>query len=148
MKNNIDVKIKKLNKNAVIPSYGTDYSCGCDLYACISDDIVIKPQCTEMIPTGISVQFPNDVACLIMARSGISCKRDLAPANKVGLIDSDYRGEIMVALHNHGYVDRVIKKDERIAQMFFVPYYHATFIETNVLDETDRNFGGFGSTGN
>lgn len=144
--NKIDVKITKLNKNATIPTYGSEYAAGADLYACIDKPIVIKKRETVFVPTGLSMEIPEGLVGLIYARSGLGSKKGLAPANKVGVIDSDYRGEIMVALHNHSKQDYELQVGERIAQMVFTPYYMATFKEEK-LSSTKRGTGGFGSTG-
>ena len=144
--NKIDVKITKLNKNATIPTYGSEYAAGADLYACIDKPIVIKKSETVFVPTGLSMEIPEGLVGLIYARSGLGSKKGLAPANKVGVIDSDYRGEIMVALHNHSKEDYELQVGERIAQMVFTPYYMATFKEEK-LSSTKRGTGGFGSTG-
>ena len=144
--NKIDVKITKLNKNATIPTYGSEYAAGADLYACIDKPILIKKRETVFVPTGLSMEIPEGLVGLIYARSGLGSKKGLAPANKVGVIDSDYRGEIMVALHNHSKQDYELQVGERIAQMVFTPYYMATFKEEK-LSSTKRGTGGFGSTG-
>ncbi len=145
----LNVKIKKLNKNAKIPTYGSQSSAGADLYAYIDneDGITIGAGQTEFIHTGISIEFPDGYVALVYARSGLACKQGLAPANKVGVVDSDYRGEIIVALHNHSSIPRKIKNGERIAQMVFTPYYTADFTLTDELSNTERGTGGFGSTG-
>lgn len=142
-----DLKIKKLKENATIPSYGTEFAAGCDLYAAIDENITIKPGETKLIPTGISMAIPEGLVGLIYARSGISIKRGLAPANKVGVIDSDYRGEIMVALYNQSNVDQIVEVNERVAQFILTPYLQANFIVVEELDDTIRGEGGFGSTG-
>ena len=141
------VKIKKLNENAVIPTYGTEFSAGADLYACIDEDIEIKPGETAFIGTGLSVEIPEGYGAFIYARSGLACKKGLAPANKVGVVDSDYRGEIKVALHNHSLITHTVSRGERIAQMVVAPYIKCDFIEVESLEETVRGEGGFGSTG-
>lgn len=141
------VNIKKLNVNAKIPSYGTDYAAGADLYACIDEDIIINPGETKLIKTGIAMEVPIGYAGLIYARSGLASKQGLAPANKVGVVDSDYRGEIMVALHNHSNEVRTVEQKERIAQIVIAPYLKANFFEVNDLEETVRGENGFGSTG-
>ena len=145
--NTISVLVKKLNKNATIPSYGTEFSAGADLYSCIDDDIIINPGSAEMISTGISVELPEGTVGLIYARSGMAVKRGLAPSNKVGVIDSDYRGEIKVSLYNQGNEIQIIKNGERIAQMIVTPYYFAEYCESSELTDTVRGSGGFGSTG-
>ena len=141
------VKIKKLNENAKLPTYGSPYSAGADLYACIENDITIEPNQTVLVKTGLAMELSVGYVALIYARSGLATKRGLAPANKVGVVDCDYRGEIMVALHNHSTVAQTISKDERIAQMVITPYITADFEETDVLSDTVRGDGGFGSTG-
>lgn len=141
------VEIKRLDENAVIPKYGTDYAAGADLYALIDGAVTIEPGQSALIHTGIAMAIPEGLVGLIFARSGMACKRGLAPANKVGVIDSDYRGEIMVCLHNHGTVAQTVENGERIAQISFVPYYCAEFDEVDELDATVRGAGGFGSTG-
>ena len=141
------VKIKKLNQNAKIPTYGSPYSAGADLYACIDNEITIAPNETVLIKTGLAMELSCGYVALIYARSGLATKRGLAPANKVGVVDSDYRGEIMVALHNHSTVPQTVAKDERIAQMVITPYITAEFTEADSLSDTVRGDGGFGSTG-
>ena len=141
------VKIKKLNENAIIPTYGTQYSAGADLYALIDGKVEIAPHETVFIHTGISVEIPEGYCGLIFARSSMGAKRGLAPANKVGVIDSDYRGEIMVALHNHSENVATVEPGERVAQLAIVPFLKAEFEESNALSDTLRGAGGFGSTG-
>lgn len=142
-----NVKIKKLRENAIIPTYGSEFAAGADLYAAIDEAITIEPSETKLIPTGLALAIPAGFAGLIYARSGLASKRGLAPANKVGVIDADYRGEVMVALHNHGKEAQTIEAGERIAQMVIAPYITANFILSDELDETVRGEGGFGSTG-
>ena len=141
------VKFIKLNKDAIVPTYGTVCAAGADLYVLPGDAITINPSETVLIHTGIAMQIPDGNAGFIFARSGIATKRGLAPANKVGVIDSDYRGEIMVALHNHSDKIQEIAGGERIAQMVIMPYVKAEFTECDTLDDTERAAGGFGSTG-
>ncbi len=141
------VKYIKLNDKAVVPTYSTVSSAGADLYACMGKSVSIAPGESVLIHTGIAMQIPEGLVGLIYARSGIATKRGLAPANKVGVIDSDYRGEIMVCLHNHSSVTQEIADGERIAQLVLTPYIQASFEETDTLDETQRGEGGFGSTG-
>ena len=141
------VKIKKLNENAVIPTYGTASSAGADLYACLDAPAEIAPGETVMIHIGIALEIPEGYAGLIFARSGLASKKGLAPANKVGVIDADYRGEIMVPLHNHSGQTAVVEQGERIAQMVITPFLTADFAEAETLEDTDRGLGGFGSTG-
>ena len=142
-----NINIKKLNPDATIPTYGSDFAAGADLYACLFAPITIEPGETFMVKTGISLEIPEGYAGLIYARSGLASKRGLAPANKVGVIDSDYRGEIIVALHNHSMNPQKIEPNERIAQLVITPYVQANFNETAELSNTDRGVGGFGSTG-
>ncbi|MBE7053915.1 MAG: dUTP diphosphatase [Ruminococcaceae bacterium] len=142
-----DVNIKKLDEKAIIPTYGTQYSAGADLYACMDEDVTIKSGETVFVHTGVAMEIPVGYAGLIYARSGLACKKGLAPANKVGVVDADYRGEIMVALHNHSNVDVVVSHGERIAQLVIAPFVTANFIECEELSETVRGEGGFGSTG-
>ena len=141
------VKFKKLNENAIVPKYGTQDAACADLYACVDDDASIQPGETKLIKTGIAMAIPQGLGGFIFARSGLATKQGLAPANKVGVIDSDYRGEIMVALHNHSSEVRTVANGDRIAQIGFMPYVSALFVETNELDDTERGAGGFGSTG-
>ncbi len=143
-----EVKIKRLKENAKIPRYGTNCAAGADLYACIEEDMVFGPNETKLVPTGLSFEIPEGYAGLIYARSGLASKRDLAPANKVGVVDSDYRGEVMVALHNHGPIEQKISANERIAQFIITPYLKAQYKEVAELDDdTERKDKGFGSTG-
>ena len=143
----VQVNLKKLNEGAIVPSYGTDYAAGADLYACMEAPIDIESGQTVMIKTGISMELPEGYAGLIYARSGLASKKGLAPANKVGVVDSDYRGEVMVALHNHSNKDAVIEPGERIAQLVITPYLMGIFTEVDALGDTERGSGGFGSTG-
>ena len=142
-----DMNIKKLNDKAIVPTYGSEMAAGADLYACEGGEITIEAGQTRLVHTGIAMAIPEGLVGLIYARSGLACKRDLAPANKVGVIDSDYRGEIMVALHNHGSEPRTLADGERIAQIVFTPYHTAEFSVVEELDDTARGAGGFGSTG-
>lgn len=144
---NGNVKIKKLDERAIIPTYGSVYSAGADLYALIDDAIVINPGETKLIRTGLSMEIPVGYGGFIYARSGLASKRGLAPANKVGVVDADYRGEVMVALHNHGLESQVIESGERIAQLVIAPFYKASFEVVEELNDTVRGTGGFGSTG-
>ncbi len=141
------VKIKKLNDEAILPTYGSPYSAGADLYACIEGDVTVKAGETVFIKTGLSMELSEGHVALIYARSGLATKKGLAPANKVGVIDCDYRGEIMVALHNHSSQPQTVMKGERIAQMVITPYITAEFEEADALSQTVRGEGGFGSTG-
>ena len=141
------VPIHKLRPDAKLPTYGTPYSAGADLYACLEAPVTLQPQETKKIPTGLAMELPLGWVGLIYARSGLATKRDLAPANKVGVIDCDYRGELLISLHNHGSVPQTIEPGERIAQLVITPYLTAQFVETDQLSETVRGEGGFGSTG-
>lgn len=142
-----NILVKRLREGAFLPTYGSAGAAGADLYACLEEKIAIAPGETAFIPTGLAMAIPQGFAGLVFARSGTACKRDLAPANKVGVIDSDYRGEILVALHNHGKQVQTVEKGERIAQLLIMPVFTPAFQEEAELDETDRNAGGFGSTG-
>ena len=141
------VNIKKLCENAIVPTYGSEYSAGADLYAAIEEPVSIVPGETYLVKTGIAMEIPTGYVGLVFARSGLATKRGLAPANKVGVIDSDYRGEIMVALHNHSAVCQTIDVGERVAQISIVPFLSADFDVVDELSETERASGGFGSTG-
>ena len=138
---------KKLNPKAQMPQYGTEYAAGADLYACMGEPLTVKAGTTEFVHTGLAMEIPEGMVGLVYARSGLACKKGLAPANKVGVIDSDYRGEIMVALYNHSAEDIVIDSGERIAQIVITPYIFAEYEETDELGGTSRGTGGFGSTG-
>lgn len=142
-----NVKIKKLDERAILPTYGSEYSAGCDLYACLDEDLSIEPGETYLVPTKLALEIPVGYAGLIYARSGLASKKGLAPANKVGVVDADYRGEVMVALLNHSLKTQKISKNERIAQMVITPFLKVVFEETDELSETIRGKGGFGSTG-
>lgn len=141
------INFKKLNERAVSPTYGSAGSAGGDLYGAEENDVVIPAGETAFIGTGIAVEIPLGYVGLVYARSGLACKRGLAPANKVGVIDSDYRGEIKVALHNHGKEAQTVAKGERIAQLVIAPYLFAEYEEKDELSDTVRGEGGFGSTG-
>ena len=141
------IKVKKLRENAILPTYGSAEAAGADLYACLDSDLVIAAGCSAFVPTGLAMEIPKGCAGLIYARSGLACKRGLAPANKVGVIDSDYRGEFMVALHNHTDEEKVVASGERVAQLVIVPFITADFEVADELSDTVRGEGGFGSTG-
>jgi dUTP pyrophosphatase len=143
----MDVKIKKLDPRAKIPTYGSADAAGADLYALIDEALTIPPHGTELIPTGLSVEIPQGHVGLIFARSSLGTKRGLAPANKVGVIDADYRGEIKVGLYNHSGEPQTVEPFERVAQFMIVPFLRAEFTESEALSATERNDGGFGSTG-
>ena len=142
---NISVKI--LREGAKLPTYGSAEAAGADLYACLDADVTIEAGHTAFIPTGFAMAVPKGCAGLIYARSGMACKRGLAPANKVGVIDSDYRGEVIVALYNHGSEARTVSHGERIAQMVITPVLTPAYELAETLEDTDRGAGGFGSTG-
>ncbi len=141
------VNIKKLDDKAIIPTYGSEYAAGADLYACLDETVTIEAGETVFIKTGVAMEVPIGFAGLVYARSGLASKKGLAPANKVGVVDSDYRGEIMVALHNHSKVSAIVEPGERIAQMVITPFLTAQYIQVDELQETERGEGGFGSTG-
>ena len=141
------VKVKILREGAVLPTYGSEGAAGADLYACLNAPVEIAPGETVFIPTGLAMAIPEGLAGLVYARSGMACKRGLAPANKVGVIDSDYRGEIMVALLNHGSKPQQISHGDRIAQLLLTPVMTSPYEIATDLDETHRASGGFGSTG-
>ena len=143
----MNVKIKRLDEKAKIPTYGTDFSAGADLYALTDEAVTINAGATILMHTGIAMEIPEGYVGLVFARSGLATKKNLAPANKVGVIDADYRGEIMVALHNHGNVPQIVESGERIAQIAIVPFLKAEFTECDELSDTVRGAGGFGSTG-
>lgn len=143
----LDVKVKKLNDKAIVPTYGTEFAAGADLYAICEAPIEIKPHETQRISTGIALEIPEGIVGLIYARSSMGCKRSLAPANKVAVIDSDYRGEIILFLHNHSNETKIIENGERVAQIIFAPYFKGVFEEVDKLNDTIRGEGGFGSTG-
>lgn len=141
------INYKKTSPKAICPTYGTEYSAGADLYALLDQDATIKSGETLLVHTGIAAEIPEGYAGLVFARSGLATKKGLAPANKVGVIDADYRGEIMVPIHNHSSEDRVISHGERIAQMAIVPFLKVEYVEAEELSDTVRGLGGFGSTG-
>ena len=141
------IHVKLLRPGAKLPAYGSTQAAGADLYACLEETITIEPGKTAFVPTGIAMEVPVNCAGLIYARSGLACKRDLAPANKVGVVDSDYRGEIMVALHNHGLQAQTVNHGERIAQMIITPVITPAYEMAEELSDTARGQGGFGSTG-
>lgn len=142
-----DLRIKKLRDNAQMPTYGSEYAAGADMYAAIDEAVTIEPGETKFIPTGLAFEIPEGYAGFIYARSGLASKKGLAPANKVGVVDADYRGEVMVALHNHGKVAQTVEAGERIAQMIIAPFVAVNYIFSDELDDTVRGAGGFGSTG-
>lgn len=141
------IRIKRLNADAILPTRGSDYAAGADLRAVLDTPVEIKPGQTVMIGTGIAMEIPEGFVGLVFARSGLACKEGIAPANKVGVIDSDYRGEIKVALHNHSKSERTVENGQRIAQIVIVPFAVPDFVEAVELSDTERGQGGFGSTG-
>lgn len=141
------MRVKKLRAGAVIPTYGSASAAGADLYACLDAPVTIAPGQTLFIPTGLAMEVPEGYAGLIYARSSMGAKRGLAPANKVGVVDSDYRGEVMVALHNHSDGVQTVAPGERIAQLLITPVLAPAFAEADELSGTVRGGGGFGSTG-
>ncbi len=144
----MEIKIKKLRENAIIPSRGSLFAAGYDLYACLDgENITIEPHKSAKIGTGIAAALPAGYFGAIFARSGLATKQNLRPANCVGVVDSDYRGEFIVCLHNDSDEMKVINAGERIAQLVLMPFMEMDFIETDALDETERGVGGFGSTG-
>lgn len=141
------VHVKILRPGAKLPAYGSAEAAGADLYACLESPVTVAPGQTVFVPTGIALEVPKNCAGLVYARSGLACKRGLAPANKVGVIDSDYRGEILVALHNHGAEPQTIGNGERVAQLVITPVLQPDYEVAEALTDTQRNQGGFGSTG-
>ena len=141
------VRVKKLKPDAMLPTYGSAAAAGADLYACLEQPVTIKPGETAWIPTGIALEVPEGCAGLVIARSSLGAKRGLAPANKVGVIDSDYRGEIRVVLLNHGKEAQTVENGERVAQFLITPVFTPAYEEANELSDTERGCGGFGSTG-
>ena len=141
------VSVKKLDPRAKVPTYGSADAAGADIYALTDGPVTIAPGETVLIHTGLAFAIPKGYVGLVHARSGMATKQGLAPANKVGVIDADYRGELMVALHNHGSEVRTVTNGDRIAQMVITPYLTAQFTLTDDLDDTVRGVGGFGSTG-
>ena len=142
----MNVNIKKLDSEAKLPTYGTEFSAGADLYN-LNTEVTVEAHATVLIHTGLAIEIPEGYCGLIFARSGLATKRGLAPANKVGVIDSDYRGEIMVSLYNHSAEAQIIADGERIAQLVITPFLKVEFSEVAELSDTERGAGGFGSTG-
>ena len=142
-----EIKVKKVRENAVVPKIATSGSAAADLYACVEEPLTVPARGSAVVPVGIAIAVPEGYGAFIFARSGLGIKHGIAPRNCVGVIDSDYRGEIMVALHNHGAVAQTVEAGERIAQLVIAPYYTANFIECDELSDTVRGEGGFGSTG-
>ena len=141
------IRVKKLNERAILPTYGSEAAAGADLYACLETPVTIEPGETAWIGTGIALEVPDGCAGLVYARSSMGTKRGLAPANKVGVVDSDYRGEIRVVLLNHGKVSQTVEHGERVAQFLITPVLTPVYEEVAELSDTQRGAGGFGSTG-
>ena len=141
------MKFQKLRPDAKTPTYGSADAAGADLYICSEVPVTIGPGETYLAPTGVAVAIPRGYVGLIFARSGLATKRGLAPANKVGVIDADYRGEVRVSLHNHSNTPQTLEPYERVAQMVIFPFVQEPYEEAESLDETERGTGGFGSTG-
>ncbi len=143
----MNIKVKKLHPAAKLPTYGSAEAAGADLYACLEEEVTIEAGETYFIPTGIALEVPKGCAGLVYARSSMGAKRGLAPANKVGVIDSDYRGEIKVVLHNHSKTAQTVAPGERVAQFVITPVLTPVYEEAEELSDTSRGAGGFGSTG-
>lgn len=141
------ISVKRLHPQAQLPTYGSPEAAGADLYACLEECLTIGPGETAFVPTGLALEVPKGCAGLVYARSGLACKQGLAPANKVGVIDSDYRGEIRVVLHNHGKTPQTISHGQRIAQLIITPVLTPAYEAVEELTDTSRGTGGFGSTG-
>jgi len=141
------IRVKKLSPKAILPTYGSAEAAGADLYACLEEPVTVAPGETVWIPTGIAMEVPRGCAGLVYARSSLGVKRGLAPANKVGVIDSDYRGEIRVVLLNHGKEPQTLAHGERVAQFVITPVLTPAYEEVAELSDTQRGVGGFGSTG-
>ncbi|MBE6974190.1 MAG: dUTP diphosphatase [Ruminococcaceae bacterium] len=141
------INVKLLRAGAQLPTYGSAEAAGADIYACLEAPVTIEPGCTFMVPAGFALEVPKGCAGLIYARSSMGAKRGLAPANKVGVIDSDYRGEVMVALHNHSRIPQTVAPGERVAQLLITPVFTPGFCQVEELGDTARGAGGFGSTG-
>ena len=141
------IRVKKLSPKAILPTYGSQEAAGADLYACLDAPVTIAPGEIAWVPTGLALEVPKGCAGLVYARSSLGVKRGLAPANKVGVIDSDYRGEIRVVLLNHGKETQTVEHGERVAQFLITPVLTPAYEEVEELTDTQRGVGGFGSTG-
>lgn len=141
------ISVTKLSPNAKLPTYGTSGAAGADLYACLEEPVLVRPGQSVWVSTGLAMEIPAGYAGLVYARSGMACKQGLAPANKVGVIDSDYRGPVTVVLHNHGSEERTVNNGDRIAQLVITPVITPGFRLVESLNDSDRGEGGFGSTG-
>jgi len=144
---NMTIRFKKLRPQAQAPDYGSAGAAGADLRACLDAPVTIQPGETKLLPLGLAVEIPEGYVGLVYARSGLAAKRGIAPANKVGVIDSDFRGELTAALHNHGREPQVIEPGDRVLQMVITPCVQAAFEEADELPDTQRGAGGWGSTG-
>ena len=145
----IKVKFVKVREGAKVPERGSKFAAGYDLSACIPDmeRVIIHPGETVKIPTGLAFAYPEGYFGAVCARSGLATKSGLAPANKIGILDEDYRGEVFIALHNHSSEVQVVNHGDRIAQLILLPYLNVDFVESDKLDKTERGEGGFGSSG-
>lgn len=143
----MNIRLKRLRPEAVMPDYGTPGSAGADLRVCLDAPVTLQPGETRLLPLGWAVEIPEGYVGLVYARSGMASKRGLAPANKVGVVDSDFRGELMAAMHNHSAVPQTIEPGERVLQMVITPCVQAAFQESDELSDTARGEGGWGSTG-
>ena len=141
------IRVKKLHPNAILPTYGSAEAAGADLYACMEEAVTIQPGEVYWVSTGIALEVPKGCAGLVYARSSLGAKRGLAPANKVGVVDSDYRGEVKVVLLNHSNQPQILQPGERVAQFVITPVLTPAYVEAGELDDTLRGAGGFGSTG-
>lgn len=141
------IYVKKVRPDAILPTRGSAEAAGYDLYACIKERLLIPAGETAEVPTGLAIEVPRGYAGLVYGRSGLACRKGLAPANKVGVCDSDYRGEYLIYLHNHSKADAWVEPQERIAQLVVTPFLEVDFQEAETLSETGRGSGGFGSTG-
>ena len=141
------ISVTKLSPNAKLPTYGTSGAAGADLYACLEEPVLVRPGQSVWVSTGLAMEIPAGYAGLVYARSGMACKQGLAPANKVGVIDSDYRGPVTVVLHNHGSEERTVNNGDRIAQLVIIPVITSGVRLVESLTDSDRGEGGFGSTG-
>ncbi|MFI3313188.1 MAG: dUTP diphosphatase [Eubacteriales bacterium] len=142
-----NISVKKLDEKATLPIYGSEFAAGADLCACLETAVTIEAGETAFIHTGLAMEISMGYGGFVYARSGMACKRGLSPANKVGVIDADYRGEVMVALYNHGTTAQTIEHGDRIAQLVVAPFLKVAFTEAEELSNTVRGAGGFGSTG-
>ncbi len=141
------IAVKRLHPNARLPEYGSADAAGADLRVCLDAPVTVAPGETVLLPTGLALELPAGYVGLVFARSGLATRSGLAPANKVGVIDADYRGEVRIALHNHGAEARTVADGDRVAQLVIVPYLTGRFFEADALSDTARGAGGFGSTG-